>query len=88
VRPLIGHVRLMQPVAHTTSRDFLAASTGALEVLMKYLRRIKNARLQPSNSGECKSCTSRSSLYQSKFSIALPRIPRAIKDGRTLRFSK
>jgi len=30
----------MQPVAHTTSRDFLAVSTGALEV---YLGRIRNA---------------------------------------------
>jgi len=38
-------VRFMQPAAHTTSRDFLAVSTGALEVLLKYLRRIINARL-------------------------------------------
>jgi len=38
-------VRLMQPAAHTTSRNFLAVSTGALEVLLKYLRRIINARL-------------------------------------------
>jgi len=35
----------MQPVAHTTSRDFLAVSTGALEVLLKYLGRIGNAHL-------------------------------------------
>jgi len=45
VRPSDGHVRLMQIAAHTTSRDFLAVSTGALEVLLKYLRRIINARL-------------------------------------------
>jgi len=30
---------------HYTSRDFLAVSTSALEVLLKYLRRIINARL-------------------------------------------
>jgi len=35
----------MQPVAHTTSRDFLAVSTGALEVLVKYLGCIRNAFL-------------------------------------------
>jgi len=45
VRPRDGHVRLMQLAAHTTSRDFLAVSTGALEVFLKYLRRIINARL-------------------------------------------
>jgi len=33
-------VQLMQPTAHTNSRDFLAVSTGALDVLLKYLRRI------------------------------------------------
>jgi len=33
VRPLDGHVRLMQPVAHNTSRDSLAVSMGALQVL-------------------------------------------------------
>jgi len=46
-------VRLKQLAAHTTSRDLLAlftranlaVSTGALEVLLKYLRRIINARL-------------------------------------------
>jgi len=36
---------IMQPVAHTTSLDFLAVSTGALEELLKCLRRIRNARL-------------------------------------------
>jgi len=36
----------MQPVAHTTSRDFLAVNTGALEALLKYLERIINARLE------------------------------------------
>jgi len=45
VRLLDGHVRLMQPATHTTSRDFLAVSTSALEVLLKYLRRIINASL-------------------------------------------
>jgi len=45
VRPGDGYVWLMQPAAHTTSRDFLTVSTGALEVLLKYLRRIINARL-------------------------------------------
>jgi len=49
-----GHVWLIQPVAHTTSRDFLADSTGALEVLLKYIGRIGNALFnflitQPSN---------------------------------------
>jgi len=29
----VEHVRLMQPVARTTSRDSLAVSKGALEVL-------------------------------------------------------
>jgi len=46
VRPLDGHVRLMQPVAHAASRDSLAVSTGALAVYSKYLRRIRNARLE------------------------------------------
>jgi len=32
--------------AHYTWRDFLEVSTGALEVLLKYLRRIRNARLK------------------------------------------
>jgi len=36
-------VRLIQPVAHTTSRDFLAVSTG--EVLLQYLGYNRNARL-------------------------------------------
>jgi len=38
-------VGLMQPAAQSTSRDFLGVSTGTLEVLLKYLRRIINARL-------------------------------------------
>jgi len=38
-------VRLIQQVAHTTSRDFLAVSTGALEVLLKYLGRIRIVRV-------------------------------------------
>jgi len=33
VWPYDGHVLLMQPVAHTTSRDSLAVSMGVLEVL-------------------------------------------------------
>jgi len=38
VRPCDGHMPLMQPVVHTTSRDLLAVSTGALDVLLKYFR--------------------------------------------------
>jgi len=34
-------VSFMQLVAHTTSRDYLAVSTGALEVLLKYLGALK-----------------------------------------------
>jgi len=45
MRPWDGHVWLMRPLAHTTSCDFLAVSTGSLEVLLKYLGCIKNARL-------------------------------------------
>jgi len=33
MQPRDGHVRLVQPVAHTTSNDSLAVSMGALEVL-------------------------------------------------------
>jgi len=39
-----GHVPLKQPMIHTTSHDFLAVSTDAFEILLKYLRRIRNAR--------------------------------------------